>query len=88
MIAYLIIASIIAIPVSWFVELNYAFIVMIAFFAIYLLVDLLDIFSEFKSTKCPECNRSIKTSLPVKCVECGGAALLTDREKRKLKKNR
>ena len=42
-------------------------------------MGVLETWGEFKKTKCPDCHRPIRTSKPIKCVECGGAAMLEPR---------
>ena len=56
--------------VSWWVA------VFCAYLGIRLIVEGLDMASEFRRVKCPKCRRKVMTSMPVPCGECGGAARL------------
>lgn len=56
--------------VSWLIATIFTFI------GIRLVIEGADAIIGLKSTRCPECRRKIKTSKPVKCVDCGGPALL------------
>jgi len=67
---------------SMFLDVSFLTTAIVAFLAISFVMALLDLLGEDSETRgtvrCPQCDKKIKTSLPVKCVECGGAALLRE----------
>lgn len=66
-----------------FLEVSWWLAMSCAYLGIRLIVEGLDMATEFRRVKCPKCRRKIMTSMPVPCEECGGAARLAepDREK-------
>lgn len=45
-----------------------------AYFLLRLAIETLDLLDAWRGARCPNCRQRVLTSLPAKCVECGGAA--------------
>jgi len=74
------IALIIGFLVDAFSDFAWHFSALVAYIGIRLVIEVLDVFSDWKTTRCPICKRKIKTSRPIKCEECGGAAQLVRKQ--------
>jgi hypothetical protein len=72
----IVVALIIGLLVDAFSDFEWHIAALVSYFGIRLLLEGLDEFSGFTTTKCPTCRKKIKTSRPIKCEECGGAAQL------------
>ena len=62
--------------VWWLLGYDWLFSTAISYVAIGFLMASAEVFYDLRGVRCPKCNRRIKTSRPVKCGECGGAAQL------------
>ncbi len=70
------VALIIGILVGAFSDFEWHFAALVSYFGIRLVLEGLDAFSGWQATRCPTCKRKIKTSRPINCEACGGAAQL------------
>ena len=61
--------------VAAFSDVEWYLAALIAYLGIRLIVASLDLFTDLSAIKCPQCRKAITTSRPVRCTECGGAAL-------------
>lgn len=66
----------VGIAIDYFSSISWVVATAIAYFAIRLCIEGIDLFADLLGVRCPSCKRRIKTSRPIKCEECGGAAML------------
>ena len=80
MVAYHLIVGIVALLIGFLVatfsEIPWHVAALISYLGLRLVVEGIDAFAGPRSTRCTACNRKIRTSKPIKCGECGGAARL------------
>ncbi|MBK1880617.1 hypothetical protein [Pelagicoccus mobilis] len=69
--------------VSQFLSASYPVIVIFCYAGLRMIEATLEI-GGGTGAKCPECKRKIQTSRSVKCEVCGGAALITKKERKEL----
>lgn len=75
-----IVALLIGFLVATFSEISWYIAALISYLGLRLVVEGTDAFSELRSTRCTACKRKIRTSKPIKCEECGGAAQLVGKK--------
>jgi hypothetical protein len=74
------VAILIGLVVAAFSDVPWYLGAVFSYLGIKILIGGLDCFAEWKPTRCPACRRKIKTSNPIKCEECGGAAQLAGKD--------
>lgn len=76
------IALVIGVVIASFTDVPWLIAWLFAFLTIRFVIGSIDAIWGLKSTRCPECRQRIQTTNPVKCVDCGGPALLVKNRKK------
>ena len=75
-----IVALLIGVLIATFSEVPWYVAALISFLGIRFGIEGIDAVSGLRGARCTECKRKIKTSKPIKCEECGGAAQLAGKK--------